>query len=153
MKLNPKYRIRLPLWRVTVNSFFNHDYHKGQIYKIMFKNKNKLYIGSSIRNLQERLQEHLTTKLSPVFKYKDDNPTIHLITLAPCNDRQDLNKLEIEYIRQWTIDCEQALYFSLPLLLRFALVSCSALVSRLRAKYRVCPAWLIKRLSCRLNGY
>ena len=68
----------------------------------MFKNNNKMYIGSSIRNLQEQLQEHLTTKSSPVFKYKDDNPTIHLITLAPCKDRQELNKVEIEYIRHYS---------------------------------------------------
>ena len=61
-----------------------------------------MYIGSSIRNLQEQLQEHLTTKSSPVFKYKDDNPTIHLITLAPCKDRQELNKVEIEYIRHYS---------------------------------------------------
>ena len=42
------------------------------------------------------------------------------------------------------MDCEQALYFSLPL------VSLRARVA-LRAKYRVHPAWLIKRLSCRLH--
>lgn len=64
-----------------------------------------MYIGSSIRNLQERLQEHLTTKSSSVFKYKDDEPTIQLITLAPCKDRQELNKVEIEYIRHYSEKC------------------------------------------------
>ena len=59
-------------------------------------------MGSSIRNLQERLQEHLTTKSSPVYKYKDDGLIIHFITTAPCKDRQELNKVEIEYIRQYS---------------------------------------------------
>ena len=61
-----------------------------------------MYLGSSIRNLQERLQERLTTKSSPVYKYKNDGPVIQLITLAPCKDRQELNKVEIEYIRQYS---------------------------------------------------
>ena len=99
-KLNPKYRIRMPPCRVTVNSYFNDDYHNGQIYKITFKHNDKLCIGSSIRNLQDRLNEHLTTKSSSVFKYKDDEPTIIPIIRAPCKDRQELNRVEIEHIRQ-----------------------------------------------------
>ena len=39
-----------------------------------------------------------------------------------------------------TMDCEQALYFSFPLVSRFTLVSHSAQI------YRVRPAWLMKRL-------
>lgn len=85
-----------------VKSYFNDDYHYGKIYKIRYEYNDKLYVGSSIRNLQERLQEHLTTKSSPVYKYKDDGPIIHSITTAPCKDRQELNKVEIEYIRQYS---------------------------------------------------
>ena len=77
-----------------MNSYFNDDYHYGKIYKIRYEYNDKLYVGSSIRNLQERLQEHLTTKSSPVYKYKDDGPIIQLITLAPCKDRQELNKVD-----------------------------------------------------------
>ena len=61
-----------------------------------------MYLESSIRNLQERLQERLTTKSSPVYKNKNDGPIIQLITLAPCKDRQELNKVKIEYIRQYS---------------------------------------------------
>ena len=101
-KLNPKYKIRMPPHRFTVNSYFNDDYHNGQIYKITFEHNDKLYIGSSIRNLQERPNEHMTTKSSPVFKYKNDEPIITPIIRAPCKDSQELNGVKIEYIRYYS---------------------------------------------------
>ena len=87
---------------MTVNSYFNDDYHNGQIYKITFEHNNKLYIGSSIRNLQERLNEHVTTKSSAIYQYKGDNPVITPIIRAPCKDRQELNRVEAEYIRYYS---------------------------------------------------
>ena len=102
-KLNPKYKIRMPPHYVTVNSYFNDDYHNGQIYKITFKHNNKLYIGSSIRNLQEQLNEHVTTKSSAIYQYKGDNPVITPIIRAPCKDRQELNRVEAEYIRYYSV--------------------------------------------------
>ena len=101
-KLNPKYKIRMPPLCVTVNSYFNDDYHNGQIYKITFRHNDKLYIASSIRNLQERLNEHVTTKSSAIFKYKDDEPIIVPVIRAPCKDRQELNRVESEYIRYYS---------------------------------------------------
>ena len=100
--LNPKYKIRMPPRTVIVNSYFNDDYHNGQIYKITFKHNNKLYIGSSIRNLQERLNEHVTTKSNAIFKYKDDEAIIMPIIRSPCKDRQKLNRVEAEYIRYYS---------------------------------------------------
>ena len=102
-KLNPKYKIRMPPHYVTVNSYFNDNYHNGQIYKITFEHNNKLYIGSSIRNLQERLNEYVTTKSSAIFKNKDDEPIIMPIIRAPCKDRQELNRVEAEYIRYYSV--------------------------------------------------
>lgn len=90
-KLNPKYEIRMPPH--YVNRYFNDDYHNGQIYKITFNHNDKLYIGSYIRNLQERLNEHMTTKSSVMYQYKGDNPVITPITRAPCKDRQELNRV------------------------------------------------------------
>ena len=92
----------MPPLCVTVNSYFNDDYHNGQIYKITFKHNDKLYIDSSIRNLQERLNEHVTTKSSAIYPYKKDNPVITLIIRAPCKDRQELNRVESEYIRYYS---------------------------------------------------
>ena len=100
--LNSKYKIRMPPLSVIVNSYFNDDYHNGQIYKITFKHNDKLYIGSSIRNLQERLNEHVTSKSSAIFKYKDDEPIIMPIIRAPCKDRQELNRVEAQYIRYYS---------------------------------------------------
>ena len=102
-KLNSKYKIRMPSLCVTVSSYFNDDYHNGQIYKITFEHNNKLYIGSSIRNLQERLNEYVTTKSSAIFKNKDDEPIIMPIIRAPCKDRQELNRVEAEYIRYYSV--------------------------------------------------
>ena len=92
----------MPPLCVTVNSYLNDDYHNGQIYKITFKHNDKLYIGSSTRNLQERLNEHVTTKSSAIYPYKKDNPVITLIIRAPCKDRQELNRVESEYIRYYS---------------------------------------------------
>ena len=92
----------MPPLCVTVNSYFNDVYHNGQIYKITFKHNDKLYIDSSIRNLQERLNEHVTTKSSAIYPYKKDNPVITLIIRAPCKDRQELNRVESEYIRNYS---------------------------------------------------
>ena len=81
--------------------YFNDDYHNGQIYEITFQDNDKIHIGSSMRNLQERLKEHMTTNSSPISKYKNDNPTIIPIIKAYCKDETELNKVEAEYIRQY----------------------------------------------------
>ena len=99
-KLNKMYENKKPPQTVMVNSYFNRDYHNGQIYKITFEHNNKLY--SSIRNLQERLNEHVTTKSSAIYQYKGDNPVITPIISAPCKDRQELNRVEAEYIRYYS---------------------------------------------------
>ena len=64
---------------------------------------NKLYIGSSIRNLQERLNEHVTTKSSAIYQYKGDNPVITPIIRALCKDHQELNRMEAEYIGYYSV--------------------------------------------------
>ena len=102
-KLNQEYEIRMAPLTVTVNSYFNDEYHNGQVYKITFEHNNKLYFGCSTRNLQERLNEHITTKSSAVYPYKKDNPVITPIIRAPCKDRQQLNRVEAEYIRYYSV--------------------------------------------------
>ena len=96
------YENNKPPKTVMVNSYFYDDYHNGQIYKITFEHNSKLYIGSSIGNLQERLNEHVTTKSSAIYQYKGDNPVITPIIRAPCKDRQELNRVEAEYIRYYS---------------------------------------------------
>ena len=96
------YENNKPPKTVMVNSYFYDDYHNGQIYKITFEHNSKLYIGRSIRNLQERLNEHVTTKSSAIYQYKGDNPVMTPIIRAPCKDRQELNRVEAEYIRYYS---------------------------------------------------
>ena len=64
---------------VVVNSYFNDDYHSGQVYEISFELIDKLYVGCSIRNLQQRLDEHINDKKSAVYKYRNMKPTIQPI--------------------------------------------------------------------------
>ena len=101
-KLKQKYENPPFVNMETINSYFNDYYHNGQIFEIAFQNNDKIYIGSSIRNLQERLKEHMTTNSSAVFKYKNNNPTIIPIIKAPCKDKTELNNVESEYIRQYS---------------------------------------------------
>ena len=76
-KLKIKYTKSPYIKMETVNSYFNDDYNSGQIYHIIFEHNDKVYVACSIRNLQTRLQEHITDKKSPVYKYKDDNHTYY----------------------------------------------------------------------------
>ena len=96
-KLKHKYENPPFINMETINSYFN-DYHNGQIYAITFQHNDKIYVGGSIRNLQDRLKEHMTDSKSPIYKYRNDNPTIRSIMLAPCKDRTEFNKVEAEYI-------------------------------------------------------
>ena len=83
---------------VVANSYFNYDFHNGQVYEISFELIDKLYVGCSTRNLQQRLDEHINDKKSPVFKYRNMKPTIRPIICCPCKDRKELNKVEAEHI-------------------------------------------------------
>ena len=85
----------------VVNSYFNDDYHNGQVYEISFELIDKLYVGCSIRNLQHRLDEHINDKKSTVYKYRNMKPTILPIICCPCRDRKELNKVEAEHIHYY----------------------------------------------------
>ena len=97
-KLKHKYENPTFINMETINSYFNDDYHNGQTYEITFQHNDKIYVGGSIRNLQDRLKEHMTDTKSPIYKYRNDNPTIRPIILAPCKDRTEFNEVEAEYI-------------------------------------------------------
>ena len=88
---------------VVANSYFNDDYHNGQVYEISFELIDKLYVRCSIRNLQQRLDEHINDKKSPVFKYRNMKPTIRPIICCPCRDRTELSKVEAEHIHHYAI--------------------------------------------------
>ena len=72
-------------------------------YEISFELIDKLYVGCSIRNLQQRLDEHINDKKSAVYKYRNMKPTIRPIICCPCKDRKELNKVEAEHIHHYAI--------------------------------------------------
>ena len=88
------------------------DYSKGQIYSIKFNDNNNLfYIGSTIQPLAKRFGGHKLLKSCSLYQYIQDNYNgdfkacyIELIENFECNNKQELNKLEGEIIRQYKAD-------------------------------------------------
>ena len=77
-----------------------YKYDNGKIYKITSKQTDKIYIGSTIRSLTTRINEHKSrfnkTKnvciSREILKY--DDCEISLIENYPCNNKQELRERE-----------------------------------------------------------
>jgi hypothetical protein len=86
------------------------DYKNSKIYKLYSPSKNIVYIGSTTQPLCKRLSKHLTDYRA---YNKDNNKTyyyafmvldcndykIELLEEYPCNNKQQLEKKEGEYIK------------------------------------------------------
>ena len=81
-----------------VNLYFHSDFNSGKIYKIEFKNCDKVYTGNTTGELQTRLTQHLTNNKSPVYQYRLHKPTIKLLVNAPSKGKRELEKVEYEWI-------------------------------------------------------
>ena len=89
------------------------DYTKGKIYKIYSPTKNLMYIGSTTRNLPQRMAEHVSAfkqykngkgRFFTAFKILEcEDYKIELIENYPCNNSQQLTKKEGEHIK--ILDC------------------------------------------------
>ena len=73
------------------------EYQKGKIYKIDFDDC-KIYVGSTIKTLENRLKEHLPDNRGVVYKQKDKNPKISLISDYPCKNKHKLEQIERKYM-------------------------------------------------------
>ena len=75
------------------------------IYKVTNKINNKIYIGQTIRTLEERIKEHTRKRNSSLYKafnkYGIENFEIEIID--KCNTTEELNKKEIYWIKYY--DC------------------------------------------------
>jgi hypothetical protein len=86
------------------------DYQKAKIYKLWSPSKNIIYFGSTTQAISQRLGEHL----SNYKKYNNDNTKkymssflvldcedykIELLEEYACNNKQQLEKKEGEYIK------------------------------------------------------
>jgi hypothetical protein len=89
------------------------DYSKSKIYKIIDKSNNDIYIGSTVIELDKRLNKHvrdynryLNGKMNFISSFdilKNNNFDIELIILYPCNSRIELMQKENEYLQ--TLPC------------------------------------------------
>lgn len=100
--LNDVYDIRKQPKMDIVNSYFNSDYDNGKVHKIEFENCDILYIGSTTTELQARLSQHLTNNKSPVYQYRTQNPFIKLLVIAPSKGKRELEKVEYEWIADYS---------------------------------------------------
>jgi hypothetical protein len=85
------------------------DYSKSKIYKIIDKSNNDIYIGSTVIELDKRLNKHvrdynryLNGKMNFISSFdilKNNNFDIELIILYPCNSRIELMQKENEYLQ------------------------------------------------------
>jgi iron only hydrogenase large subunit-like protein len=77
------------------------DYKNGKIYKIWSPQGNEIYIGSTIQPLYKRFYHHKTVRnsSSKILFEKYDDVRIELIECVPCDNKEQLNKKEGEFIR------------------------------------------------------
>ena len=85
-----------------VNLYFNSDYNNGKIDKIEFEKCDKVYIGSTTGELKTRLMQYLTNDKSPVYQYRTQKPHISLPVDAPSKGKRDLEKVEFEWIADYS---------------------------------------------------
>lgn len=88
------------------------NYQNSKIYKIVDNLTNAIYIGSTCKSLEQRLNQHIANNKSfkagvypnyvTVFKILDNNDyKIELIENYPCATKQDLNIREGKIITQF----------------------------------------------------
>jgi hypothetical protein len=81
------------------------DYQNSKIYKLWSPEGDDIYIGSTTQPLYERLyahKVHMNCRSKILFeKYNDVR--VELLECCPCDNKEQLNKKEGEYIRK--LDC------------------------------------------------
>jgi len=77
------------------------DYKNGKIYKLWSLEGDDIYIGSTSQPLYKRLCQHKTTKgcSSKILFEKYNDVKIELLEFFSCDNKDELNKREGEYIR------------------------------------------------------
>ncbi len=85
------------------------DYSQGKIYKIVCNKTGLIYIGSTYRDLDKRLKEHVDDckryldkktnhLISSIYVIISNDYKIELIENFPCQNRKELEKREYYYI-------------------------------------------------------
>lgn len=89
------------------------NYKNGCVYKIISKNSDKIYIGSTTQDLNQRLKEHISDskrkdkrKVSLSHQIIElDNYEIILIERIECNNKKELQEKERFYIEKYRDIC------------------------------------------------
>ena len=87
------------------------DYTKSKIYKLIIRNSNLIYIGSTIQTLHKRLAEHKKNRNNKkyasykLYDLEDDECKVKIILIKnfSCNNKQELLKEEDLFIQN--IEC------------------------------------------------
>jgi hypothetical protein len=81
------------------------DYQNAKIYKLWSPEGDDIYVGSTAQPLYARLSAHKRKMKysSKILFEKYDDVRIELIEYFPCDNKEQLNKKEGEYIRK--LDC------------------------------------------------
>jgi len=87
------------------------NYTNGKIYKIWNNINNEIYIGSTCQLLSKRMAEHRSNRMGeqkrhrPLYKLMNELGVEHffieLLIDCPCENIEELRKIEGEYIRQY----------------------------------------------------
>jgi len=85
------------------------NYQNGKIYKLYSPSKNLIYIGSTTQPLSKRLSKHLCDYriykngghhyYTSFLVLENEDYKIELVELYPCNNKEQLEKKEGEYIK------------------------------------------------------
>jgi hypothetical protein len=81
------------------------DYKNGKIYKLWSPEGDEIYIGSTIQPLYKRFHHHKIASVcrSKILFQKYNDVRVELLECCPCDNKEQLNKKEGEYIRK--LDC------------------------------------------------
>ena len=81
------------------------DYKNGKIYKIVCYDTGEVYVGSTVRDMEDRLYEHKSSSNKCCSKQIIDrnNYYIEILETYPCNNEFELRRKEGEY--QKSIEC------------------------------------------------
>jgi len=79
------------------------DYSKGQIYKIVNNVNDKVYYGSTIQTLSNRMAQHRQRKIGSINKLEVDITECKIILVEnyPCNSKYELESRERYYIENF----------------------------------------------------
>jgi len=77
------------------------DYKNGKIYQIVCYETGEVYIGSTVQEIESRLQCHKNDRCRAKQIIDRGNYYIELLETYPCNSEYELNRKEGEYIRTY----------------------------------------------------